>query len=305
MEMLHEVSYNAFKAGAGITAAALAYVMDRYHPTLLVDETDNLDDEQRSEILAIANSGYKRGGPRVKMIPSGRGFELGSFETFGFKAFASVSYPAPALASRSIMLSMGQQQREVETTLTDESIEIGETIRAGLHAYMLRKKQVDMSEELRKKIAEAIQDGRVREMSLPLLMAAPEKAHEELWAYLEDLDKEHKSSEQTGWESDYIQALVRAEQKVENGKLSLREIQLALAEVQEADPMKTVTARTVSRNLKTLGFSVTRMSGGPIGIVYDNRLVENLKRRFLSGMFTSFTTFTSDADIPFTERASS
>jgi hypothetical protein len=52
----------------GITAAAIYRLVDQEHPTLLVDEADNLDLQRNGALRAVFNSGHRRGGSVMRYI---------------------------------------------------------------------------------------------------------------------------------------------------------------------------------------------------------------------------------------------
>ena len=93
-----------------ITAAVLFRLIDRTHATVLVDEADNQDLPNNKTLLAVANSGHRRGGKVSRYL---RG-EVVKFETFAPLAFATISRLPLPLLHRSIVISMIRASMDLE-----------------------------------------------------------------------------------------------------------------------------------------------------------------------------------------------
>lgn len=95
----------------GISAAALFRSMDKWRPTLLVDEVDSFlrDNEDARGVL---NSGHRRNGQIVRVV--GDDYEPTPFSTWGAKALCGIGSLASTLASRSIRMEL-RRKRPLET----------------------------------------------------------------------------------------------------------------------------------------------------------------------------------------------
>lgn len=87
----------------GISPAALFRSMDRWRPTLLIDEVDSFlhDNEDARGVL---NSGHKRNGFIIRVV--GEDHDPTRFSTWGAKALCGIGSIADTLASRSIPLEL-------------------------------------------------------------------------------------------------------------------------------------------------------------------------------------------------------
>lgn len=87
----------------GISPAALFRSMDRWRPTLLVDEVDSFlrDNEDARGVL---NSGHKRNGFIIRVV--GEDHDPMRFSTWGAKALCGIGSVADTLDSRSIRLEL-------------------------------------------------------------------------------------------------------------------------------------------------------------------------------------------------------
>jgi hypothetical protein len=92
-----------------ITPAAIYHVVDREHPTLLLDEFDNMDVETNNVLRAILNGGHSQGATRTHLAKGG---ETRDFSVFGAVAFAVIDRPLPLpLLHRSIIINMTRTSR--------------------------------------------------------------------------------------------------------------------------------------------------------------------------------------------------
>jgi hypothetical protein len=96
-------------ASSNLTAAALFRTLHAAGGCLLLDEAERLKqsrDPDVSEILSMLLAGYKRGGAALRLEPVGDSFRAVSFDVYGPKALACIAGLPPALASRSIPITM-------------------------------------------------------------------------------------------------------------------------------------------------------------------------------------------------------
>jgi len=277
-EVLNEVCYKAVKTSS-ITTAALAGFIDKYHPTLLIDEAQIYNNKGRGELGAIVDAGYKRDNPRIKIV----GKETRAYDLFGFKAFFSKEYPWESLASRCLIVNMTQNQRELEETLTEEFERRGEVMRSFLAAYRSKKSGETISDKTTTSLNASIQNGRVRELGRPLLFAAPVRVHEQILSFLKDLEEQHRSDTKTSDEAYYVQALMLCKDEAQgmDGKVSTGYFRNALRLVMERDGLIVPSAKSVSQKLKGLGLRIMRASVGTF-ILWDRGTIEGLAHRFSS-----------------------
>ena len=113
MDMLAKLTARARKVDA-ITAAAIYHLIDRIHPTLLIDEADNLTLglQPNGRIRAVFNSGHRRGG---NVTIQDRG-EPRTFSTFSPLALAlpdMIGGLPRTLNSRCVTINMQRSMREL------------------------------------------------------------------------------------------------------------------------------------------------------------------------------------------------
>lgn len=86
----------------GITAASIYHLVDQEHPTLLVDEVDNLGLPSNGSLRAVLNSGHRRGGSITRYINN----QARSFSTFAPMALAAIGTLPLPIVHRSLVIHM-------------------------------------------------------------------------------------------------------------------------------------------------------------------------------------------------------
>jgi putative DNA primase/helicase len=108
LEILEHLVCKALNV-ANITAAALFRAVEKFRPTLLVDEADTfLVDKE--ELRGVLNSGHRRNGTVVRTV--GDKHEVRVFSTYAAVAIAMIGRLPDTLADRSIQVSLRRRRRE-------------------------------------------------------------------------------------------------------------------------------------------------------------------------------------------------
>jgi hypothetical protein len=112
LDILLKLAARAAKFDA-ITASAIFHLIDATHPTLLIDEADNLFMQPNGRLRAVFNSGHRNGGS-VAIREQGGTREFSTFAPLAL-ALPDVLYGLPrTLNSRSITITMHRSQRELK-----------------------------------------------------------------------------------------------------------------------------------------------------------------------------------------------
>jgi hypothetical protein len=113
MDILQRLTARGARYGS-LTAAALLRLIDATHPTLMLDEFDNLGIQQNGTLRALLNEGHRAGGTRAIVIDG----EVKTFEVFTPVALALPDASGGltrTLDSRAITIAMEISQRELES----------------------------------------------------------------------------------------------------------------------------------------------------------------------------------------------
>jgi putative DNA primase/helicase len=89
-----------------LTGPVLFRLIEQQHPTLIVDEFDNLLSDGKSELLGLFNSGYARNGKAYRLVEVGSNHELREFSTFSPLVYGMIGKPTDSFNSKSIPIEM-------------------------------------------------------------------------------------------------------------------------------------------------------------------------------------------------------
>jgi hypothetical protein len=134
-----------------ITPAAVIRLVDREHPTLLLDEADNLGLFHNGLLRAVFNSGHRRGGGRTL---TERGRER-RYSTFAPMAIASIGALPLPLMHRSVVVHMARATRkERQLHDVDPAIDAAHT----LSMTWAREAELDPDPELPRQLSNRVAD---------------------------------------------------------------------------------------------------------------------------------------------------
>ena len=112
LEVLEQSAHNALKA-ASISPAAVYRAVEKWKPTLLIDEADTIFEgkgEDHAALRGIIDDGYRRGGRALRV--DAKSGEVLSFSTFCPKAIAGIGSPPETIVDRSIVIQMKRKRRD-------------------------------------------------------------------------------------------------------------------------------------------------------------------------------------------------
>lgn len=128
--MLHRLVPRPAMA-ASITPSVLFRMIDKYSPTLLIDEADNFIGDN-DELRGLLNAGHTRTTAVCwRSVPVGDGFDVQQFSTWGPKAIALIGRMRDTLEDRSIAVPMRRRRpdEKVEQFRADRDLGLGKLAR--------------------------------------------------------------------------------------------------------------------------------------------------------------------------------
>ncbi len=274
LECFQRLCYRSIMA-TSMSAASLFRASEAWHPTLLLDETEIYNHENMVEVLALLNSGYRKGqcAIRVEKVENGTP-QIAMFDTFGFKVLAGTEELAATLQSRCIITSMSKAVRQVRLFVNEER---AQELRDKLLMYRFRK----LGKNKEKLELEGLShNARVIELFISLVQVAPtQEIRQRLLACMKGIARTQLEEEQAGIEARVFDAVQKCRDQVEDGKLATATVTEVF---NEGLPEKEqATARLVGRKLRALGFERCRVGRrGQSGLHWDSRLVERLRMRY-------------------------
>lgn len=105
---------------AGISPSAIFRLIEKYAPTLLIDEVETVLTKDNEELRGLVNSGHTRDSAYVwRSVPVGDSWEPQRFATFGYKALAGINSHrlAETVTSRAIVATL---RKKLKTEQTDK-----------------------------------------------------------------------------------------------------------------------------------------------------------------------------------------
>jgi hypothetical protein len=274
LECFHRLCYRSIMA-TSMSAASLFRALEAWHPTLLLDETEIYNRENMVEVLALLNSGYRKGqyAIRVEKVEQGS-LQIAMFDTFGFKVLAGTEELAATLQSRCIITSMSKAVRQIRLFVDEEK---AQELRDKLLMYRFKK----LGKNLESLEPEGLsQNARVIELFISLIQVAPTpEIRQRLLACLKGIARTQLEEEQVGIEARVFDAVQKCQEQVEDGKLTTATVagtfNEGLAEKEQA------TVRLIGRKLRALGFERCRVGKkGQAGLHWDSKLVDRLRMRY-------------------------
>lgn len=116
---------------SNITPAALFRIIDKYHPTLVIDEADTFVSGRNDELIGIINSGHAKN--RAYVIRTvGDNHEPKQFSTWSPQAFASIRRLQGTIMDRAIVIALRRK------TINEKTARIRASLKPDL--YLLRQK---------------------------------------------------------------------------------------------------------------------------------------------------------------------
>jgi hypothetical protein len=279
LEVLHRLSYRAILS-SNISSAALFRAAEAWKPTLILDETEIYNRQEKIEVIGLLNSGYRRGQFAIRVKTSEEGELLECFDVFGFKALAGTEGLAKALESRSIMIRMLKNRRRVNLHIDEKK---AEELRAKLLSWRF---QVLTSGELRE-VCEGFTErigqldfdsGRLEEL-FQCLLAVSNDGRENILKYAEKMAEVRQFEEMTSYEADVVEAMTDESLEVENCIILTKDITERLnANRLEKERLKTSHVGWIIRRL---GFEPRHTRRGN-GWHYDKERIAYLKAIYLT-----------------------
>jgi len=278
LEVLKAIGYRPLMT-ASASLSAIFRVIEMWHTTLLLDETEVYMRKDRTEILNLLNSGYRKDTPAMRVEETKEGQrEVKFYDCFGFKALAGTKDLMETLKSRCIVFSMSKAIREIKQEIDKDW---AKAIREKLLSYrfkMLSKKEpLEQPDVLR---------GRLRELFDPLIIVAPITEKNPIIQQAKKIEATLKEEEETSFESIVFHTIFKIHGDTQDEKITIADITKIVNEGLEMDEM--LTNIRVGQIAKMLGFKKCLKGGGKRAIRWDKEVVERLIYRYGKGEKGSF-----------------
>jgi hypothetical protein len=268
LEVLASIGFRPFMS-ASATLASIFRVIDQWHPTMFLDETEVYMKKDRDEILNLLNAGYRRDFPAVRVEETNKGLVPRVFDVFGFKALAGTREFMRTLKSRCIILTMSKAVRRIDTKINEER---AMALRRKLLLYRFRKLATKDREEESDELT-----GRLKELFDPLIAVAPSSARTNIIAQARKIEKERTEEEQASAEAVVFKAILAIYRQTQEQKITIEQIAKVANEKRSLE--ENLSSVAVGRVCSKLGFKRT-LSNSKRAIFWNKDVAERLVRRY-------------------------
>lgn len=286
LDVIGGICYKPMMISGAITPAPIYRLIETFKGTLVIDEADMKDTDYTSEIITILNCGFEKRRTVVRCNKD-KNNELQTFDTFCPKVIATrQSYADKALESRCITEVMKETIRvDIPVILPQDFYDEQDKLRRKLLCFRMRQlsKISTKADTTQDASFERLVEPRLRQSTASIFVALKDYPEELdgfkafLKGYSNDLRKERADS----FDGMIINFLIELFEKNNDAEVSSKDVASYL-EVERG--LKKVSAQTVGRHLKSLGFKikVSRDSDGKPArlVVFDGGLLGCLKRKY-------------------------
>jgi hypothetical protein len=179
LDVLHETAWMALLM-LSPTPAVLFRLVATWRPTLLLDEMEGLARDDKHEVIAILNSGYRAGATVPRVEGEGDKRVVESYPVYCPVAMAAIRSPNPTLEDRCIpiVLARGTDRAKLNAEIDPDDARWGR-IRAACHRVLLTRWREVATTYATVEVPRWL-NGRARELWKPLLTVARVAAQDDM-----------------------------------------------------------------------------------------------------------------------------
>lgn len=284
LEVLKELCFRAWHT-TSLTTATLYRLIEKFNPTLLIDESEFLASQEKKELIGLLNSGQRRG----VLVPRMKGEDSQDFDfynTYSPKALSGTQELRKTTTSRMIMFTMTRNIRPIPRTLNKQD---GLKLRDQLLMWRFRKiSDMKNAMTLEQKLAgtelKAATEfkeleplsGRLYELIFPLYYSTPtQEARNTILEFAKELEQTKLTAEKTELASTIFEAILNLKHQAQRNLILLKDI---ARYINVSQPLENwIPEKTVGRKCSQMGFEKTRTNRGT-AIILNQQLIERLRK---------------------------
>lgn len=284
LEVLKELCFRAWHT-TSLTTATLYRLIEKFNPTLLIDESEFLASQEKKELIGLLNSGQRRG----VLVPRMKGEDSQDFDfynTYSPKALSGTQELRKTTTSRMIMFTMTRNIRPIPRTLNKQD---GLKLRDQLLMWRFRKiSDMKNAMTLEQKLAgtelKAATEfkeleplsGRLYELIFPLYYSTPtQEARNTILEFAKELEQTKLTAEKTELASTIFEAILNLKHQAQRNLILLKDI---ARHINVSQPLENwIPEKTVGRKCSQMGFEKTRTNRGT-AIILNQQLIERLRK---------------------------
>jgi hypothetical protein len=310
LEILKELCFRGWLT-TGLTTATLFRLVEKFSPTLLIDESEFLTSEERRELIGLINAGQRRGIMIPRMKENGQEAEF--FSVYCPKAISGTQELKKATTSRMIVFTMTKNIRPVPRGIDKTE---GSKLRSQLlmwrfkkmaelkNSMNLKEKLVMMEPKAKTEFKELEPlDGRTYELFYPLYYSTAAASRPNILEFAKELEQSKLLAEKTVLASMVFEAICNLQHEAKRGLLLLKDIAAYVNKDQPAQYW--ITEKRIGSKCSQMGFEKTRTNRGS-AIILNTTVIDRLRKdpRYSTDLLNYIESDESDESEAKTERAS-
>ena len=283
LEVLRELCFRSWFS-TGLTVATLFRLVEKFTPTLLLDESEFLTAEERKELISLLNAGQRK-GITVPRMRGERFEEVEFFSVYCPKALAGTETLKATTTSRMIVFTMTKNIKPVPRTLDKKE---SAKLRSQLLMWRFKtiaklKDSLTLQQKLAMTELKATTEfkeleplsGRTFELFYPLYYSAPPTARPNILEFAKELEQSKLQAEKTELASMVFEAIINLkDRKAYKGILLLADIAQYINSDQPIQYW--IPEKTIAKKCRQMGLETTRTNRGT-AILLNTQIIERLK----------------------------
>lgn len=291
------------KISISTTPPALFRSIEKYGVVPFLDEAEVYNQDNKLDVIACLNAGYKRESGNVERFQGDvEHGDVVTFHVFGFKGIAGTEALKSTLESRSVVVRMAKNTRDLAVTL---NADMATLIRNGLLRWrfetLLDSKPAVQKQELKSASFEdfgsfeefyaatrpcldlppeflVMRNSRVVELFLPLYLVSDGAARDVVVDYAKTVHGEQRTEENTSTEAEVLLALLDCCDLVECGIVPNSVVEAAYN--RERPVKEQLWGKSLTGKVAAMGFTRGRTRKGMRGFVWDTKKLTRLCERY-------------------------
>jgi hypothetical protein len=283
LEILNQLCFRAWFT-TGLTTATLFRLVEKFQPTLLLDESEFLTSEEKTQLIGLINAGQRRGVfiPRMKEDSTEPEF----FNVYCPKVLSGTQELKRTTSSRMITFTMTKNIRPIPRTIdkTEASKLRSQLLMWRFQTIAKMKDSLTLEQKLAMAELKATTEfkeleplsGRTFELFYPLYYSAPATARPNILEFSKELEESKLRAEKTELASQIFEAIINLKDThVKRGLLMLKDIANYINRDQE--PQYWIPEQRIGTKCSQMGFEKTRTNRG-IAIIINPQLIDRLRK---------------------------
>jgi len=284
LDVVGGLCYKPCMVSGAITPAPIYRMIRQWKGTIILDEADFRDSNEKNEVIKILNCGFEQRRPVIRCKQNDVD-TLQYLPTYCPKIIATRrTFSDKALESRCLTEKMVETDRkDIPDVLPPEFYEEQERLRNKLLMFRLRNyKTFDTTKIYQIDLGDVEPRLRQATRSFAALFSAIPSMMDEFKKFLREYNRELVEERSETLEGMIVATIFSLKKDGGNEKISSSDI---VAKLQTDYGIKDITPQSVGKRLKSLGIE-RKKEGDKRCIIWDDKLMNKLAKRYIPGFGT-------------------